>query len=372
MPTELAESHVAFLRGKFEAAQRVVHDVGTPIPEADSIFTSVERGFEHIQENRRLYEQAYDQEPDGDSTNEFYEQYLTAIDNVATELQALEIQLVYFDLYQHQSGSVDSERLEVLGELSSELQSVFGIDITTLPVVWDEFSIIPLDEHLPSTGDISQIYALVLPRMQIQPELYAPIVGHEIAHAVIDRQENLQTQFYNLVSDVQRQTRKEFDDKAHFARSWRDWFIELFCDTCGVLSFGPAYLSSLAWYLHRPNPYHIEKIQTDQFHPPDALRFDLVLELCEMYFPDLLSGVRDDQIAFERHLDALKHNRPRNYEIYDYDEFRDFITLEVPEAVDQDLEALVDDISAGVSPENRPERAHRLAANRYWLEAYPP
>ena len=199
MLTELAESQVAFLRGKFEAVQRVAHDVDTAIPEANSIFTSVERGFEQIQENCRLYEQAYNQEPDGDSTNEFYGQYLTAIDNVATELQALEVQLVYLDLYQHQIGSVDSERLEDLGGLSSELQSVYGIDITTLPVVWDEFSIVPLDEHLPSTGDLSQIYALVLPRMQSQPELYAPIVGHEIAHAVIDRQENLRTEFYNLV-----------------------------------------------------------------------------------------------------------------------------------------------------------------------------
>lgn len=371
MPTELAESQIAFLRGKLEAARDVVDTVDTPIPKAESIFNSVEEGFAQVQENRILYEKAYDQEPDADATHELYEQYLSAIGSVASELQVLEIELIYLDLYQYQIHSSESDRLAHLRDLSSEIQEVFDINITTLPVIWDDFTIAPIDENIPATGELSQIYALVLPRTQSDPELYAPIIGHEIAHVVLDRQEDLKMRFYNIVSEVQRQTRQDIDDKTHFARSWRDWFVELFCDTCGVLAFGPAYLSALVWYLHRSNPYYIEKSLNRDLHPPDALRFDVVIELCEEMFPDLMNGIRDDRIAFERHLNALEHSRPRIYETYDYDELRNFVIREVPDVVEHDLEALVDDITAGVDPDERPERSLRLATNRYWLESYP-
>jgi hypothetical protein len=97
-----------------------------------------------------------------------------------------------------------------------------------------------------------------------------------------------------------------------------------------------------------------------------------MMDLSEDVFPELMDGIRDDCIAFERHLDALEHSRPRIYETYDYGDLRTFITQEVPAAVNHDIEALVDDISDGVSPEERPERAHRLAANQYWMETYSP
>lgn len=372
MPTELAESHVAFLRGKFEAAREVLNTLDTRIPATDSIHSSVEDGFDNIEKTRFLYERAYDQEPDAEATHELYEEYLGAIDTVALELQVLEVELVYLDLHQYQRHSATSDRLDHASSLSSELADTFGMDITVLPVIWDGFAIDPLDENLPATGDLSQIYVLILPRTQSDPEFYAPIIAHELAHAVLDRQEDLKGDFYNVLRDVQRRTRQEIDDETHFARSWRTWFEELFCDACGVLTFGPAYLSSLARHLYHPNPYYIESNADRDLHPPPALRFDLVMDLSDELFPDLLDGIRDDRIAFERHLDALEHSRPRIYDTYDYGELRTFITQEVPAVVDHDLEALVDDITNGVTPDDRPERSHRLAANQYWLDTYPP
>lgn len=372
MPTELAESQVAYLRGKFEAAREVLDNLDTRIPPTDSIHSSVEDGFDNIEETRFLYERAYDQEPDAEATHELYEEYLEAIDTVALELQVLEVELVYLDLHQYQRHSATSGRLNHASSLSSELADAFGMDITVLPVIWDGFAIDPLDENLPATGDLSQIYVLILPRTQSDPEFYAPIISHELAHAALDRQEDLKADFYNVLRDVQRRTRQEIDDETHFARSWRTWFEELFCDACGVLTFGPAYLSSLARHLYHPNPYYIESDADRDLHPPPALRFDLVMDLSEEFFPDLLDGVRDDRIAFERHLDALEHSRPRIYDTYDYGELRTFITQEVPASVDHDLEALVDDITAGVTPDDQPERSHRLAANQYWLDTYPP
>ena len=338
----------------------------------NSIFSSVEDGFDKIEENRLLYERAYDQEPDAEATHELYEEYLVAIDTVASELQVLEFELVYLDLHQYQRNSNTSSRLDHALNLSSELENTFGINITTLPVIWDGFAIDPLDENIPATGELSQIYVLILPRTQSAPELYAPILAHEIAHAVLDRQQALKTEFYNVVREVQRQTRKEIDDETHFARSWRTWFEELFCDACGVLTFGPAYLSSLARHLHHSNPYYIEKDIDRDLHPPPALRFDLIMDLGSEFFPDLMEGIRDDRISFERHLDALEHSRPRIYDTYDYDELRDFVIREVPDTVNHDLDVLVEDITAGVEPDDRPERAHRLATNQYWLESYPP
>jgi hypothetical protein len=372
LPTELAESQVAFLRGKFAAAREVLDTLDTPVPETNSIFSSVEDGFDDIEETRLLYERAYDQEPDAEATHELYEEYLGAIDAVASELQVLEFELVYLDLDQYQRNSTTSSLLDHASSLSSELEDAFGIDITVLPVIWDGFAIDPFDENIPATGDLSQIYVLILPRTQSDPEFYAPILAHELAHAVLDRQDDLKTDFYNVVRSVQRRTRQEIDDEAHFARSWRAWFEELFCDACGVLTFGPAYLSSLARHLHHSNPYYIEKNTDRDLHPPPALRFDLVMNLSDEFFADLIDGIRDDRIAFERHLDALEHSRPRIYETYDYGELRTFITQEVPAAVDHDLEALVDDLTAGVTPDDRPERAHRLATNQYWLDPYPP
>lgn len=372
MPTELAESQVAFLRGKYEATRAVLDSLETPVPATNSIFSSVEDGFKNIEETRLLYERAYDQEPDAEATHELYEEYLAAIDSVASELQVLEFELVYLDLHQYQRNSTTPRRLDHASSLSSELEDTFDIDITVLPVIWDGFATDPLDENIPATGELSQIYVLILPRTQSEPEFYAPIIAHELAHAVLDRHQPLKTAFYNAVRDVQRRTRQEIDDETHFARSWRAWFDELFCDACGVLTFGPAYLSLLTRHLHHSNPYYIEKDFDRNLHPPPALRFDLVKDLSDEYFPDLMEGIRDDRIAFERHLDTLEHSRQRIYETYDYGDLRTFITQEVPEAVDHDIEALVDDISAGKNPDDRPERTHRLAANKYWLETYPP
>lgn len=372
MPTELADSQIAFLRGKFEAAREVLDTLDTRIPVAESIYSSVEDGFDNIEETRLLYNRAYNQEPDAEATHELYEEYLGAIDTVALELQVLETELVYLDLHQYQRRSDTSGRLDHASSISSELEDAFGIDITVLPVIWNGFAIDPLDENIPATGDLSQIYALILPRTQSDPEVYAPIFAHEIAHAVLDRHDDLRTDFNTVVREVQGRTRQEIDDEAQFARSWRAWFEELFCDACGVLTFGPSYLASLVRHLHHSNPYYIEEDPDGDLHPPPALRFDLVMELSDEFFPDLLDGIRDDRIAFERHLDALEHSRPRIYDTYDYGELRTFITQEVPATVDHDLETLVDDIEDGVTPDNRPERSHRLAANQYWLDTYPP
>ncbi|ERG99065.1 MAG: hypothetical protein J07HQX50_00207 [Haloquadratum sp. J07HQX50] len=180
MPTELAESQVAFLRGKFGAAREVLDTLDTRIPATDSMHSSVEEGFDNIEETRFLYERAYHKEPDAEATHELYEEYLEAIDTVALELQVLEVKLVYLDLHQCQPHSATSGRPDRASSLSSELADAFGMDVIVFPVIWDGFAIDPLDKSFPATGDLSQIYVFILSRTQSDPEFYVYIIPHSL------------------------------------------------------------------------------------------------------------------------------------------------------------------------------------------------
>lgn len=380
MPPELAKAQVEFLEGKFDAARTVVENFDPTIPQAETILQAVEGGLDQVHQNRRLYDNAREQAPASETALELYEEYLGAIGKVAFDLQVLETQLVYLDLHQYQQTLSVSDRLEHAQSLSDELKTAFGINVTTIPVVWNGFAIDPLDYRIRATGDMSHIYAVILPRTQSEPLRYAPFIGHELGHAVLDRHEDLETEFYGEIREVRNRTRSgldhdhenEVEDEDHFVTSWRAWFEELFCDTCGVLTFGPSYLGALVWHLFDSNPFYIERDPDYDMHPPPALRFKLVTELIEELFPELGDSVRGYRTAFESHLDALEGERPSDYNAYDYDELRRFVLYEVPGTITHDLDDLIADIQDGTQPGGSSLRAHRLAANKYWLDSFPP
>lgn len=379
LPTELARTQIEFLEGKFDAARTVVEEFDLTIPEAETILQAVEGGLEQVHQNRRLYETARKQAPGSDTALELYDEYLGSIGNVAVDLQVLETQLVYLDLHQYQRTQSMSDRLEHAQSLSDELKTAFGIDVTTIPVIWNGFAIDPLDYRIRATGDMSHIYAVILPRTRSEPMRYAPFIGHELGHAVMDRHEDLEIEFYGEIREVRDRTRSgldhdtdnEVEDEDHFVTSWRAWLEELFCDTCGVLSFGPSYLGALVWHLFDSNPYYIERDPDYDMHPPPALRFKLVTELIDELFPEIAESVSDYRTAFESHLDALEEARPSDYNAYDYDELRRFVLYEVPERITHDLDELISDIQEGTRPDDSSARAHRLATNEYWLDSSP-
>jgi len=380
LPTELAEAQVEFLEGKFDAARRVVEGFEPPITKGEAILQAVEEGLEQVHQNRRLYDVAREQAPGSETTRNLYEEYLGAIEKVAFDLQVLERQLVYLDLNQYQQTLLLNDQLNHIESLSEELKTALDLDVTTIPVVWDGFAIDPLDSYIRATGERSHIYAVILPRTQSDSMRYSPLIGHELGHAVLDRHEDLESEFYVQVRDVERRTQSglahdtsnEVDDEAHFVQAWRDWFEELFCDACGVLTFGPSYVAALVWRLFDSNPYYIERHPEESMHPPPALRYKLVTELIEELFPALNGAMSEYRTAFESHLADLQAVCPSDYDAYDYDELRRFVLHEVPGRVTHDLDALIEDIQKGTPPENSPGRAHRLATNQYWLDSYPP
>jgi hypothetical protein len=380
LPTELAEAQVEFLRGKFDAARTVIEGFEPPITKGEAILQAVEEGLEQVNQNRRLYDAARDQSPDSETTRDLYEEYLGAIEKVAFDLQVLERQLVYLDLNQYQQTLPLNDQLNHVESLSEELKTALDLDVTTIPVVWNGFAIDPLDSYIRATGERSHIYAVILPRTQSDPMQYSPLIGHELGHAVLDRHEDLESEFYVQVWDVERRTQSglahdtsdEVEDEAHFVRAWRDWFEELFCDACGVLTFGPSYVAALVWRLFDSNPFYIERHPQESMHPPPALRYKLVTELIEELFPAVDGAMSEYRTAFESHLADLQAARPSDYDAYDYDELRRFVLHEVPGRVTHDLDALIEDIQRGTQPADSPDRAHRLATNQYWLDSYPP
>ena len=380
MPTELADAQVEFLEGKFDAARRVVEGFEPPITRSEAILQAVEEGLEQVHQNRRLYHVAREQAPSSETTRNLYEEYLVAIEKVAFDLQVLERQLVYLDLNQYQQTLPLNDQLNHIESLSEELKTALDLDVTTIPVVWNGFAIDPLDSYIRATGERSHIYAVILPRTQSDSMRYSPLIGHELGHAVLDRHEDLESEFYVQVRDVERRTQSglahdtsnEVDDEAHFVQAWRDWFEELFCDACGVLTFGPSYVAALVWRLFDSNPYYIERHPEESMHPPPALRYKLVTELIEELFPVLNGAMGEYRTAFESHLSDLQTVCSSDYDAYDYDELRQFVLHEVPGHVSHDLDALIEDIQKGTPPEDSPGRAHRLATNQYWLDSYPP
>jgi hypothetical protein len=380
LPTELAEAQVEFLEGKFDAARTVVEEFEPPITKGEAILQAVEEGLELVYQNRRLYDVARGQAPDSETTRDLYEEYLGAIEKVAFDLQVLERQLVYLDLNQYQQTLPLSDQLNHVESLSEELKTALDLDVTTIPVVWNGFAIDPLDSYIRATGERSHIYAVILPRTRSDSMRYSPLIGHELGHAVLDRHEDLESEFYVQVRDVARRTQSglahdtnnEVEDEAHFVRAWRDWFEELFCDACGVLTFGPSYVAALVWRLFDSNPYYIERHPEESMHPPPALRYKLVAELTEELFPVLDGAMSEYRTAFESHLADLQAVRPSDYDAYDYDELRRFVLHEVPSRVTHDLDALIEDIERGTPPADSSDRAHRLATNQYWLDSYPP
>lgn len=380
LPTELAEAQVEFLEGKFDAARTVVERSGSVLPEGETILQAVENGIDQVHQNRRLYETARDQAPNSETSLDLYEQYLSSIIDLASDLHVLEKQLVYLDLYDYQRASPVDDQLEHTQNISEELKSALDVDVTTIPVVWDGFAIDPLDYRIEATGERNYIYAVILPRTRSDPLRYSPLIGHEFGHAVLDRHEDLETEFYGEILNVRNRTRSESsrnavsgsEEEGHFVQCWEEWFEELFCDTCGLLAFGPSYLTALVWHLFGSNPYYIERDPNKDMHPPAALRYKLVTELTEKLLPNLCDSVRDYRVEFDSYLEDVERVRPSDYAAYDYDELRQFVLHEVPNRVTHDLDGLVEDIQKGTPPEDSSGRAHRLATNQYWLDSYPP
>jgi hypothetical protein len=367
LPTALVDARVKSLRAKRDSIRDLFDHVDVDIEAKDDIFDSIADRFETVEETREDFHRSYDQAPEADVTDDLYENYIRAVDRLARELNVLETEAVYLDLYQHQNTGHRSTQLEHAAEVCEELKRVFDVDPIVIPVIRNGYAFDPIDEELPSTGGEELNYALILPR-EGDDRRYDPFLAHEMAHALLDEHPRLRSRFRREVNERDETVSRD----GEFGETWTNWFEEFFCDICGLLAYGPAYYCAVVRRLSRHGSFEFERGEDGDPHPPDALRVDVIRELAEREFPDLADCIRDDAIAYDRHLDALEAEKPPDYDTYDDDDLVRFLLEEVPEAIDHDLDALITDIEDGIDPADRPERRHRLEANREWLPSYPP
>lgn len=349
----------ASIRDRFDSVEL---DDGT----VDSVFEPVTEAFDRAETRRGDFESANEQRPESEVTQKLYKEYLRSLSRLSMQLRSLQWESLYFDLHEHQQSDERSGALERTLAVCEELRCEFDISPTIFPVVNDGYAVTPIGHGLPSTIDGTEVYVLELPR-ESTLERYEPLLMHELGHVLLDHRSELRHEARKTARDRE----SEMDGIDNLRDTWEVWFEELFCDVCGVVGYGPAYLCALLRRLSGPDPFALH-VGDEVGHPPDALRFEVIHELARRDFPDLLDAIEADVTAFEQHLAAFENDKSANYDVYDDDSLFRFVVDEVPEAVGGDLDALLDDIGEGVEPSASAERQYRLEANRRLLPSYPP
>lgn len=368
LPVELTEARLDALREKRASIRERFDSVQFDTAITGTIFESVDEGFERAETRRSEFISSYEQNPSSEATQELYKRCLRSIDGLASQLNVLQGESLYLELHEHQRSDDRCEALDRAKSVCQELRSAFDISPTVFPVINDGYSTTPLGGELPSTGkrDRSEVYIPDLPR-ESNTEQYEPLLMHELGHVLFDDHPTLRGEARSLARE-RADTKDGVDD---LDITWYPWFKELFCDVCGVLGYGPAYVCALLRRLTRFDPFGFDTGH-GAGHPPNALRFEVVRELADREFSDLVDAVKPDVTEFEDHLAAFEGGDAADYEAYDDDRLFRFVVEEVPEAVGGDLDLLVDDITEGVEPSTSSERRYRLEANRRLLPSYPP
>lgn len=367
MPVELTEARLDTLREKRDSIRDRFESAEIDSEITDEIFDTVSEEFESIRELQSDFLNAREQSPESDAAQMLYRQYLRAMDRVAGEIQVLETDSVYLDLYEHQQSGNRGEYLERASAVCAELQTVFDVSPKIFPVIQEGYATVPLGAESSWVGDGvgSEVHVLTLPR-EPDTRLYEPLLMHELGHALFDEHPRLRSRLRTLARDRQS-AQKNLND---LVKTWNAWFKELFCDVCGLLAYGPAYICALLRRLTVFDPFRFERGEKAE-HPPDALRFDVLHTLARDNFPHLLHTISSEVTAFQTHLEAFDDERSPDYEVYDDDSLVEFVIEELPEALDSDLDALLGDIRDGVDPTAVPARRYRLEANRRLLLSYP-
>lgn len=368
LPVELTDARLDSLRQKESSIRERFENVDFDTAITEPIFDSVAEGFEKLEKQRQNFESAHRQAAGTMVAEDLYRKYLHSLDKQARRLEVLEEESVYLDLHEQQQSDARRESLKRTKVVCRELRSAFDISRTILPVINDGYATTPLGGTLEATGDRddSEVYILSLPR-ESTPERYEPLLMHEIGHMLLDDHPILRGDARSLARGREDQMRG-IDD---LVATWESWFRELFCDVCGILGYGPAYVCALLRRLTMSTPFYFESGENAE-HPPDSLRFDVVHKLAEREFPDLLTVIHSDVTGFERHLNAYDDDQSEEYDVYDDDELFEFVLDRVPDAVGGDLDGLLEDVRKGVDPSDSSERQYRLEANQRLLPSYPP
>lgn len=291
-----------------------------------------------------------------------YPRFLDRIDSAQYRLQDAQQVLLYLSVHEQQEQQY-SKRLTNAERVCQELSDRLEFDVEYLPVIWTSFASFDIIR-----GDF---YALHLPRGTNWSRT-SPIIAHEIGHSLYDCLENsLEQEFREQLEQIC----SEFpSQKRPIVRStWRQWFMELTCDSFGALTYGPAYLITLIERLCRPDPVDIPRRVTPHVHPPPKLRYETVLSLLQSRLPDSLNNQLDAATQeFEQHLSQLdiSSNEQMRYKDWADQNLIESTKKAAMSRIDCDLESLAERIQEEANPSDYPSQRHRLKTNNKLLSSY--
>jgi len=304
------------------------------VPTPDNVFNPLLADFDEL-----LDEIRYDIETLAglsDDTQDFYDGICNDLWDAHSKLQKIEKIISYYEL--HTTQATDSNAVfDNIRTVVNELCHPLDVDFDIIPIHWNQTALVRI---VPTA-----VYGLWLPRniSTMSFTEFAPLIGHEIGHVTMDYQDN-----YTLPDSVNRERRliaSEFENREQtVADALRDWYEELYCDTVGTLTFGPAYAVSLTRRLFSDNPYKLTpSIHREHQHPPDALRYHHVMNILADDFSDELHRLAHEHTAaFRDHLDQLSSKRTPAYTDWWNDQFLDAIIEDAKQFFTPDTEQLAD------------------------------
>lgn len=351
------------LNGRLRELEKQLEEIDAAIDQGDSfnvepvddIQAAIADKYQQAQTRRGEIQSLIKQDASESQISRVYPAYLRSLNAAESRLQDLQQTLAFLELNRAQL-ETHQDSLKFTKNVCNELIERCGCSVDFLPVIWDGYATMPIDDN--------SLYAIYVPRERSRIQ-GAPILGHEIGHVVYDNipsRLDSRQQFVEALSShcegFQARKRDLVD------RVWRDWFVELLCDGCGLITFGPAYLVRMSQRLRKSHPYQLPTKNSVQTHPPAALRWNFVRQLAEDRFPGDIQDCLEPVIEeYETYLQYCK-SKPRRYHEWINQELLDHIRAVLDDRLDSDLSLLTAELLDGVAPESVPERRHRLAINK--------
>ncbi|WP_332900410.1 hypothetical protein [Haladaptatus sp. CMSO5] len=355
MPETVDQKFSELQRRRAYIADRIVDD---EVPTPDKVFNPLLADFDAL-----LDEIQYDIETLtglSDGTDDFYEQICNDLWDAHSKLQKVEKIISYYEL--HTVQETDSTAIfDNVRTVVDELCHPLNINFDIIPIRWNQTALVRI---VPTS-----VYGLWLPR-NISTETFtefAPLIGHEIGHVTMDYREYYMP---DTVNQERKRIASEFDNREEtVADALVDWYEELYCDTIGTLTFGPAYAVSLTRRLFSDNPYKLAySIATEHQHPPDALRYRHVMNILDDEFPADVHRLAHEQTeTFRQHLEQLSSKKTHAYADWWNDRFLDAIHDDANQFVASDTHQLATALTE--SDADMPDTiAMRARVNRALLE----
>ena len=352
-----------YLRGKYNELCSKVESFPLDLPDITLSLTEVEERFQGYEELRKNFDDIPGDK--GVIIENFYSRISETLYIINFQLDMIQSSLRYIELHERQINSEFNKRIEHAKTVANEILSLYDIDVTVVPIILQDFAILPLSDKLPeleNQKDFSgEIQILNLPLGDL--ERHSSIIAHELGHTILTESE-IESNFDDVLED-----RMDEWNSRMFQTRWDYWYEELFCDGCGILTFGPSYIFSLLHHTYSHDPYKLSEGSDTHHHPPESLRYQFVLELSNEVFPKELIKLNPVEKVMEDYEDHLRLRESKQTKLYsqhtDCPDLLYEIKEDVKNQVPNELEQLQQNI---MCDETDPSFEERVKANEYWLE----